>query len=158
MVSGHAADLPALFSFVIADSAAGFLPHNFPRARMFMEDVGSAPLGFVLASLVLWLAKMHGWWLLIPLALIHGILCLIPLITLWRRLARGERWYAAHREHFYQRFAGAGKSPYLGYTFGNGLAGNCDVAYRRLSACRTCGQAGFDNTRAGHLDCVLLLL
>src|SRR5437870_4402305 len=44
---------PVLLGFVLAGSAAGFLPHNFPRARMFMGDVSSAPLGFLLASTVL---------------------------------------------------------------------------------------------------------
>ncbi|MHB8524268.1 MAG: MraY family glycosyltransferase [Limisphaerales bacterium] len=50
-----------LLSLAVSGAALGFLPHNFPRARMFMGDVGSAPLGFLLASLVLWAAVQGGW-------------------------------------------------------------------------------------------------
>ena len=31
-------------------------------------------------------------------------------ITLVRRIVRGEKWYSAHREHFYQRLVRSGKS------------------------------------------------
>ena len=110
MVSGEWTSRPILFSFVIAGAAAGFLPHNFPRARMFMGDVSSAPLGFLLAAVTLWIAQTTGWWLLIPLALLHANFVLDTAITLLRRIYRGERWYSAHREHFYQRFVRSGKS------------------------------------------------
>jgi hypothetical protein len=77
---------------------------------MFMGDVGSVPLGFLLSVLALWLAKSVGWWLLIPLSLLHTNFILDTAITLLRRVARGEKWYAAHREHFYQRLIRAGKT------------------------------------------------
>ena len=95
---------------VLAGSVFGFLPHNFPRARMFMGDVGSAPLGFLLASLALWLARDFGWWLLVPLALMHANFVLDTSVTLVRRVARGEKWHQPHREHFYQRLIRAGRS------------------------------------------------
>lgn len=101
---------PVLWSVAIASAALGFLPHNFPRARMFMGDVGSAPLGFLLAVLTLWLAAGAGVWLLIPLALLHANFVLDTGITLLRRILRGEQWYESHREHFYQRLIRAGKS------------------------------------------------
>jgi UDP-N-acetylmuramyl pentapeptide phosphotransferase/UDP-N-acetylglucosamine-1-phosphate transferase len=99
-----------LGAVVIVGACAGFLPHNFPKARMFMGDVGSAPLGFLLAFLALWAAKEHGWWLLIPLAWLHANFVLDTGITLVRRVLRGEKWYDAHREHFYQRLIRSGKS------------------------------------------------
>ena len=101
---------PVLWSLAIASAALGFLPHNFPRSRMFMGDVGSAPLGFCLAMLVLWLAMEAGAWMLIPLVLLHANFVLDTGITLVRRIIRGERWYDAHREHFYQRLIRSGKS------------------------------------------------
>ena len=101
---------PVLWCVAIASAALGFLPHNFPQARMFMGDVGSAPLGFCLAMLTLWLAKSVGWWLLIPLVLLHANFVLDTGITLSRRILRGERWYDAHREHFYQRLIRSGRS------------------------------------------------
>ena len=107
---GNLESAPVVLSLAIAGAALGFLPHNFPKVRMFMGDVGSAPLGFLLAGLVLWLAKAAGWWLLIPLGLLHANFVLDTGITLVRRLLQGERWYEAHREHFYQRFVRAGKT------------------------------------------------
>jgi len=101
---------PVLLSFAIAGAALGFLPYNFPSARMFMGDVGSAPLGFLLGFLVIWLAKTAGFWLLIPLALLHANFVLDTAITLLRRVARGDQWHEAHREHFYQRLVRSGKS------------------------------------------------
>lgn len=97
-------------SWVIAGAAFGFLPHNFPRARMFMGDVSSAPLGFLLAAVTLWAAAEAGWWLLIPLALLHANYVFDTGITLVRRVLRRESWHSAHREHFYQRLVRSGKS------------------------------------------------
>lgn len=108
--AGSWKDLPVLFSVVIAGAAAGFVPHNFPKARMFMGDVSSAPLGFLLATLVLWLSSRYGWDLLIPLVLLHANFVLDTGITLARRVLKGEKWYAPHREHFYQRAVRSGKS------------------------------------------------
>jgi UDP-N-acetylmuramyl pentapeptide phosphotransferase/UDP-N-acetylglucosamine-1-phosphate transferase len=103
-------DAPVILSLVVAGAGLGFLPHNFPTARMFMGDVSSAPLGFLLSFLVVWLSASHGWELLIPLALMHANFVLDTAITLVRRALRGEKWYHPHREHFYQRLIRAGKS------------------------------------------------
>lgn len=110
LASGRWTEPAVVFAAVVAGAAAGFLPHNFPRARMFMGDVSSAPLGFLLAFLALWLARDCGWWLLLPLSLLHANFVLDTGLTLGRRILRGERWYEAHREHFYQRLIQAGKS------------------------------------------------
>lgn len=104
-------DHPAvLFSAVLGGAGAGFLPHNFPKARMFMGDVGSAPLGFLLAAAALALTVAGGWWMLPALAMLHANFVLDTGITLARRVARGEKWHLPHREHFYQRLIRAGKS------------------------------------------------
>jgi Fuc2NAc and GlcNAc transferase len=95
--------LPVRISFVVGAAALGFIPYNFPNARMFMGDVGSASLGFILAILVLWLASDLGWWLLVPLCLLHANFILDTALTLGRRILAGERWYEPHRNHFYQR-------------------------------------------------------
>ena len=111
LAAGAGFDHPAVvLSVMLAGAGLGFLPHNFPRAWVFMGDVGSAPLGFLLAVLALWLARDLGRWLLVPLGLLHANFLLDGGITLLRRLAKGERWYEGHREHFYQRFIRAGKS------------------------------------------------
>ena len=46
LLFGVAGDVtPLLIALVMAGALAGFLPFNFPRARMFLGDVGSVPLG-----------------------------------------------------------------------------------------------------------------
>lgn len=99
-----------LFSAILGGAGVGFLPHNFPKARMFMGDVGSAPLGFLLAAAVLALTTVCGWWMLPAFALLHANFVLDTGITLVRRAARGEKWHLPHREHFYQRMIRSGKS------------------------------------------------
>jgi UDP-N-acetylmuramyl pentapeptide phosphotransferase/UDP-N-acetylglucosamine-1-phosphate transferase len=102
---------PALVeTTIVAGASAGFLPFNFPRARVFMGDVGSASVGFILAILTFWIAHDAGWWLLMPLACLHANFILDAGFTMARRFARGEVLYHAHREHFYQRLVRAGHS------------------------------------------------
>ena len=101
---------PVLISLAVSGAGLGFLPHNFPKARMFMGDVGSAPLGMLLGFLVLWICNEHGFQLFIPLAMIHTNFILDTSITLVRRIARGDRWLDSHREHFYQRLVRSGFS------------------------------------------------
>lgn len=108
--SGKWNSAPVLLSLVVAGAALGFLPHNFPRARMFMGDVSSAPLGYLLALIVVWLSFDFGWWLCIPLLLLHANFVIDTAVTLLRRMIKREQWYAAHREHFYQRLIRSGKS------------------------------------------------
>jgi len=111
LVAGLDATHPAVWlAAATAGAAAGFLPYNFPRARMFMGDVSSAPLGFLLAALGWWLVRDTAWWMIIPMGLLHANFVLDTGITLVRRLLRGERWYQPHREHFYQRLVRAGRS------------------------------------------------
>jgi UDP-N-acetylmuramyl pentapeptide phosphotransferase/UDP-N-acetylglucosamine-1-phosphate transferase len=83
----------------------GFLPFNFPRARIFLGDVGSGTLGFMLALLAgcaLDGLRPAAWpLLLLPL----GAFLLDAGLTLTTRMLRGERWWTAHVEHAYQRWA-----------------------------------------------------
>ena len=99
-----------LASLITAGAALGFLPHNFPKARMFMGDVGSAPLGFILAALAVAIPLEASLGLIAPLFLLHANYILDTGITLVRRILRGEKFYQAHREHFYQRLVRSGKS------------------------------------------------
>jgi len=111
LAAGADKEHPAIvLSIVLAGAGIGFLPHNFPRARMFLGDVGSAPLGFFLAVFAFWLARDLGWWLLCAFGLLHANFVLDTAITLARRIWKGERWFESHREHFYQRLVRAGKS------------------------------------------------
>jgi UDP-N-acetylmuramyl pentapeptide phosphotransferase/UDP-N-acetylglucosamine-1-phosphate transferase len=84
----------------IAAAAIGFLVWNWAPARIFLGDVGSVPLGYLLGFLLLDAAARGHW----KLALILPLYFLADAtITLLRRLFRGEQVWQAHREHFYQR-------------------------------------------------------
>jgi UDP-N-acetylmuramyl pentapeptide phosphotransferase/UDP-N-acetylglucosamine-1-phosphate transferase len=90
----------ALLTAAVFGAAIGFLVWNWPPARIFLGDVGSAPLGYLLGFLLLSLA-VRGYWkiaLVLPLYFLAD-----ATITLVRRLLRGERIWQAHREHFYQQ-------------------------------------------------------
>jgi len=109
--SGGAPLHPAgLLALALAGAAAGFLPHNFPRARMFMGDVGSVPIGFALMLLAVWLAHDRGPSLWVPLLAIQSGFILDTGLTLVRRWRSGAALHEAHREHFYQRLVRAGWS------------------------------------------------
>jgi UDP-N-acetylmuramyl pentapeptide phosphotransferase/UDP-N-acetylglucosamine-1-phosphate transferase len=97
---------------LLAAGAAGFLVHNVPPARLFMGDVGSTFLGFNFAGLSL-LGNLGVGGGRLPIE--FGVVILAPFlfdsgVTLVRRIVRGERWYAAHRSHYYQRLVVRGLS------------------------------------------------
>jgi phospho-N-acetylmuramoyl-pentapeptide-transferase len=52
-------------SFIISGSVFGFLLYNFPRARLFMGDVGSLSIGALLAGIAI---ISHNEWLLVLIA------------------------------------------------------------------------------------------
>lgn len=83
-------------------AVAAFVPFNFPRARIFLGDVGSGALGAVIAILATAAAtRAEG---------AGALLLLLPIaafvtdagLTLARRVLRGERWWSAHTQHAYQ--------------------------------------------------------
>lgn len=90
----------AALAATTAAAALGFLVWNWAPARIFLGDVGSVPLGYLLGFLLLAVAA-RGFWkiaLILPLYFLAD-----ATLTLVRRLARGERVWQAHRQHFYQR-------------------------------------------------------
>jgi Fuc2NAc and GlcNAc transferase len=108
LLLGTAPGVPAL-GWIFACACAGFSFWNWPPARIFMGDVGSGYLGYVIA--VFALAASHAdpaavWiWLILG-----GVFFADATVTLVRRGARGERVHEAHRTHAYQRFARRCKS------------------------------------------------
>jgi Fuc2NAc and GlcNAc transferase len=85
----------------IVAACLGFLWWNWPPARIFMGDVGSGYLGFVLAVVALGAVRERG--IMLPVWLIlGGVFAVDATVTLLRRLVRRERFYEAHRSHAYQ--------------------------------------------------------
>ena len=94
--------LQAVAALVLASGLIGFLPFNYPRARIFLGDVGSQGAGLAVAAfgLLRWQDAPAGSLLVMPL-LLCGILYDVAF-TLCRRLLAGERLHEAHRGHLYQ--------------------------------------------------------
>jgi Fuc2NAc and GlcNAc transferase len=86
---------------VFCAAVVGFLPWNWPPARIFMGDVGSGYLGFVIAVLALAATvrdPVAVWvWLILG-----GVFFVDATVTLVRRTFRGDRLHEAHRSHAYQ--------------------------------------------------------
>ena len=102
--AGRDLDL-SLLAATIAGASIGFLVLNWAPARIFLGDVGSVPLGFLLGFLLLGVAADGHW----KIALILPLYFLADAtITLLRRLFRGERVWQPHRQHFYQRAVQSG--------------------------------------------------
>jgi Fuc2NAc and GlcNAc transferase len=94
----------ALVGVVLGASSIGFLLWNWPPAKIFMGDVGSGYLGYVIAVLLtatirenpsqLWSGVILG-----------GVFYVDATVTLIRRALRGQRVYEAHHSHAYQHLA-----------------------------------------------------
>ncbi|RUR20240.1 glycosyltransferase family 4 protein [Legionella sp. km535] len=90
------------FCFILISALFAFLIFNFPPAKLFMGDIGSASLGLIIFSLALIGQQKYQ----IPLLywfLLNGLFLFDSTITLVRRIANKERWFAPHRKHAYQR-------------------------------------------------------
>jgi len=90
---------------LIAGAAClGFLRWNWPPARMFMGDVGSGYLGYIIAVIAVYSShasaiNIYAWLIL------GGVFVVDATLTLGRRVLRRERVYEAHRTHAYQWLA-----------------------------------------------------
>jgi Fuc2NAc and GlcNAc transferase len=85
----------------LALSVAGFLVWNWPPAKIFMGDVGSGYLGFIISVFVIYshitdLINIWVWLILL------GVFLVDATITLVTRMITGQQWYQAHRSHAYQ--------------------------------------------------------
>lgn len=78
----------------------GFAPFNRPVAKIFLGDVGSLPIGLLAG----WCLLQLAWHQQVAAALLLPLYYLADAtVTLLRRVARREPFWAAHRTHFYQR-------------------------------------------------------
>jgi UDP-GlcNAc:undecaprenyl-phosphate GlcNAc-1-phosphate transferase len=132
-------DTFAMAGALIAVAGLGFAPFNFPRASVFLGDVGSYFMGSWLAA-----GAVLGLRLGVPPETV-----LAPLVlylgdtgtTIVRRLRTGEVWHAAHRSHAYQRLV------WLGWSH---TRTTCVVAML-VAVCGALGIAALHATLAGRI-------
>jgi Fuc2NAc and GlcNAc transferase len=97
----------ALALIPLAGACLGFLPFNFPRARLFQGDTGALFAGSLIAMLAVIGGAGGG-----AFPLWCGPIALMPiltdvLLTLIVRAGRRERLFEAHKDHLYQRWLAA---------------------------------------------------
>ncbi|MBN9542711.1 MAG: glycosyltransferase family 4 protein [Alphaproteobacteria bacterium] len=83
-----------------------FLIFNWHPAKIFLGDVGSVPLGYLVGAFALYLAY-HGY--LWQAMLINAYYILDATITILIRLKNKENILEAHSKHFYQKAVRSGK-------------------------------------------------
>jgi len=106
--------LVAAMAFLVAGALAGFLPHNFPRARAFLGDAGSHLTGYLLAVLAI-LPHFYSENSPRKLAVLTPLLVLaLPLADLVSvvviRTAHGKAFYIGDTNHFSHRLVRLGLS------------------------------------------------
>lgn len=94
---------------LLASATFGFLIWNWPKAKIFMGDVGSTLLGFSVAVLAVYHQNMQMsslWvWLILT-----SVFWFDATVTLVRRFINKEKLSEAHRKHAYQRIVQSGFS------------------------------------------------
>ncbi len=91
---------------LLAASVSGFLPFNWPKAKIFMGDVGSAFLGFVFAVFIVY--YIHKEVSIIYWLILLALFWFDATLTLARRIKNKEPFTKPHRKHAYQRAVQAG--------------------------------------------------
>lgn len=93
-----------LWMLCVVAATVGFLLLNWPPAKIFMGDVGSTWLAFMVFALAL-LSVRAGWLSYAVWLVLAGFFVSDATVTLLTRILRGEQWYEAHRSHAYQRLS-----------------------------------------------------
>jgi len=98
-----------IINLLLVASVAGFLYWNWPKAKVFMGDVGSTQLGFILVVLGIY---SHNS---LDFSILNWIMLSSPFwfdatLTLYRRWRNGEDIKRAHKKHGYQRIVQYGFS------------------------------------------------
>lgn len=97
-------------ALVIAGSSLGFLRVNWHPAKLFLGDVGSTWLGYVLGGLLLLPAANNGWLLTAPLATLSLVFCADATWTLVRRILQGHNPMVPHKRFWFHRALDLGLS------------------------------------------------
>ena len=94
----------ASLPLVLAAATLGFLIFNWPPAKIFMGDVGSGFVGFIIGIFSLITADSVGslGWVWIILL---GVFIVDATVTLIGRLVRKQKPHVAHRSHAFQHLA-----------------------------------------------------
>lgn len=104
VIVANSDDIVTLLSASFAAASAGFLLWNWAPAKIFMGDVGSSFIGFMLGVMAM-LSMLHGSMTVWTWVLLLGVFIVDSTLTLVKRYRRGLRWYEGHASHAYQHAA-----------------------------------------------------
>ncbi len=119
IVGLHRGDLFAsTVGFVLSGSLLGFLPFNWPPAKVFLGDAGSLMLGFLLGTLATSYAstispgqRAATFWVMVAPFLPFTIALLDEVLAVARRWARGGRIFFPDSDHIHHRLLSEFKRP-----------------------------------------------
>lgn len=99
----------AVILAAVTGACVGFVPYNRNPAKIFMGDVGSQTLGFILSTVsIMGMFKMHALiTFLVPLLALAVPLCDTAFAFI-RRILRGQSPFHADKGHFHHRLLAAG--------------------------------------------------
>ena len=101
---GYLPILAGVLALALLGGMIGFFPFNKHKAKLFLGDAGSLPIGLCLAYLLILVAGMN-----MAAALIFVLYTLSDsMVTLCRRGWKCEHIFSAHRSHYYQRATAGG--------------------------------------------------
>lgn len=90
-------------ALLVAAGAAGLQSINSAPAKVFLGDVGSTWLGFILGGLLLVTAADNTWQLIWPLATVALVFCTDATSTLIRRVLQGHAPWVPHKTFWFHR-------------------------------------------------------
>lgn len=100
LVPGALDGTAGLLAAALAGGALGFFVWNRPVASVFLGDVGSVPIGYLLAVLLLIQPVPPVWAIGLILPAYYWLDATSTVVT---RFLAGKKVWRAHREHAYQR-------------------------------------------------------
>ncbi|MBO4217300.1 MAG: undecaprenyl/decaprenyl-phosphate alpha-N-acetylglucosaminyl 1-phosphate transferase [Clostridia bacterium] len=104
----------ALLTLALFGASVGFLPFNFPPAKMFMGDTGAMFLGYAMAVIsVSGLFKLHAIISFVTPIIIFAIPLIDTVFSFFRRLFSGKNPFGGDRGHLHYRLVDMGMSPKL---------------------------------------------
>ena len=144
VASWHGVTPLVVWSLALAGASAGFLVFNFPPARVFLGDAGSVTVGFLAGAFGIWGWAAGAWPVWFPF-LVAAPFFLDATATILRRMVRGEKFWRAHREHYYQRLIRSGwshrRTVLLEYGLMAASSGFAVIMLRWSSSAQYCGVA-----------------
>ena len=114
VAQGTGQTFTALLAAIVAGASLGFIPHNFPKAKMFMGDAGALVLGFLLANIAVVGTFYQSGYPSVVSALSPVLILGVPLfdmtVVLWIRWRSGRALWEGDRNHFTHRLVKLGMS------------------------------------------------